>query len=541
MNRRQFLAGSLTLAGLGVLGCTRTARPPTRLLGGERKDPDYPSGHRLRTSDLPKQPARVESCRAVILGGGVSGLSAAWRWQHAGLKDFLLLELEPTLGGNSRCLEYPVTRAPIGAHYLPLPNTEARAVRRLLQEMDVLRLNAGGELELDGSQLCHSPQERLHYQGKWYEGLLPTELMDEDTARQVEQFRAHIQEWRERRDGAGRRVFSVPLAYSSPDPRFVALDQQSFADYATAQGWTSPLLLWYLEYACRDDFGGSLKSCSAWAGLHYFASRDGGGLGASGDILVWPEGNYRLVEHLAAAVQPQCRSGSLVSRVGLEGGGVIVDYFDIGRNELVRVEAEVAVYCLPTFTRPYLLEHEKVASSFTYAPWVTANLSLSRAPEDSQGAGFIAWDNVFYATPSLGYVVATHQEMAYDPLRPTVWTWYRPFVEKDPKKEREMLLEARWEDWAEIVLSELEVAHPDIRDVCHRLDITILGHGMIRPEPGFLWGSELASVRNPKGERLFFGHGDLSGMSLFEESQYRGVLAAEQALAAVGIRDSTFL
>ena len=36
------------------------------------------------------------------------------------------------------------------------------------------------------------------------------------------------------------------------------------ADYAQQQGWTSPLLLWYLEYACRDDFGGSLANCSAW-------------------------------------------------------------------------------------------------------------------------------------------------------------------------------------------------------------------------------------------------------------------------------------
>ena len=34
-------------------------------------------------------------------------------------------------------------------------------------------------------------------------------------------------------------------------------------------------------------------------------------------------------------------------------------------------------------------------------------------------------------------------------------------------------------------------------------------------------------------ERLYFAHSDLSGLSLFEEAQYRGVQAADRALAAL--------
>lgn len=476
----------------------------------------------------------------MVLGGGISGLSAAWRWSHAGLSDFRLLELEPSLGGNSRCLEYPVTAAPIGAHYLPVPNLEARAVRRLLREMGTLREGAGGALELDGDQLCHSPQERLFYRGAWYPGLLSEELMDEDTARQFESFHDHIAAWQKRRDAAGRKVFALPLAYSSPQAEFTRLDRLSFGQYATSQGWTSPLLRWYLEYGCRDDFGGSLDNCSAWAGLHYFAGRDGGGLGDADDILVWPEGNHRLVRHLSARVASQCRSGSLVVKVEVEPDGVVVDYVEVETDQRVRLRAEVAVYCLPTFTRPHLIGGEAPMTDFQYAPWVSANLSLSRTPEDLQGAGFVAWDNVLQGSDSLGYVVATHQEMAFDPLRPTVWTWYRPFVKGDPATERKALLESRWEDWVETVFADLEPAHPDIRRVCQRMDVTVLGHGMIRPGVGFLWGPQMARAREPRG-RLFFGHGDLSGMSLFEESQYRGVLAAEGALAALGRPSPTFL
>jgi hypothetical protein len=43
------------------------------------------------------------------------------------------------------------------------------------------------------------------------------------------------------------------------------------------------------------------------------------------------------------------------------------------------------------------------------------------------------------------------------------------------------------------------------------------------------------------GERLRFAHADVSGFSLFEEAQYRGVLAAERTLRRLGVRFSSSL
>lgn len=528
------------MAGLG-LGCAPKAYKVPLLPSGKRKDPDFAQGHRLLKPNFASTPSRSERFQAVILGGGISGLSAAWRWRHAGLKRFVLLELESEVGGNSRALSYPASAAPIGAHYLTLPNLEASAVRRLLKEMNVLGKGSSGKLEINPDELCFSPQERLFYQGNWYESLLPEELLDEEALRQARHFSEHVISWQGRRDAKGRKVFALPLAFSSPNHEFTRLDQVSFAEYADSQGWTHPLLRWYLEYGCRDDFGGSLENCSAWAGLHYFCSRDGGGLGNPDRYLVWPEGNNRLVKHLKAKVgSERLRSGSLVIAVKPGPKGVAVDYVELATNERVRLEADLVVYCLPTFTRPYLLEGEAKLQGFQYPPWITANLSLSKPPKDRQGSGFIAWDNVLYGAKSLGYVVSTHQQAAYDPLRPTVWTWYRPFIADSPAVERKRLLEARWEDWAKVILDELESVHPDIREVCERLDITVLGHGMIRPSLGFTWGEEIQKAREPLG-RIFFGHGDLSGMSIFEESQYRGVLAAEKALAYLGMSVESFL
>jgi hypothetical protein len=68
------------------------------------------------------------------------------------------------------------------------------------------------------------------------------------------------------------------------------------------EGLTAPFLRWWVEYACRDDFACLLETTSAWAGLHYFAAR----IAVPGDepsgFLTWPEGNGRLVAHLATSV-----------------------------------------------------------------------------------------------------------------------------------------------------------------------------------------------------------------------------------------------
>jgi hypothetical protein len=57
---------------------------------------------------------------------------------------------------------------------------------------------------------------------------------------------------------------------------------------------------------------------------------------------------------------------------------------------------------------------------------------------------------------------------------------------------------------------------------------------MVRPTPGFLWGRARKQAAQPIGQ-IRFAHSDLRGFSIFEEAQYRGVLAAEQTLEALRI------
>ncbi len=514
MNRRQFLQGSLTLAGLSLVGCP-SGRTPT--LEGTVVGASWQRGHRLREASELKTGQRLRTDVA-ILGGGVAGLSAAWRLRRAGLEDFLLLELESDLGGNSRAATYPASRAPWGAHYLPVPTLESRAVIELLKELDVMDEAGQCREEL----LCHEPQERLYLHGRWQEGLFPTLGATRRDLKEWGEFQAEIERLRRLRDRQGRLAFALPAPLSSPE--WLELDGLSMKAFVGQKGWTSRRLRWWLEYACRDDFGCSLEQTSAWAGLHYHAARP-----PADQLLVWPEGNAWLTDRLAAPLQERARTGCLVRSVRTDGRRVITRVEH--REGAFEVESRRAIFCLPSFLRPFVLEGD-APERFTYAPWVVANLVLQRGDEAA------CWDNVLYESPSLGYVVATHQSLATRP-GPTVWTWYRPLT-GNPVTEREEMLARPWESWRQEIVSELSRPHPDLIDRLERLDVMLLGHAMVRPVPGLRASKALEAASQPK-KGVHFAHSDLSGFSLFEEANYHGARAAEEVLAALDKRSPSLL
>ncbi len=521
MNRRQFLQGSLVLLGLSACG----RRPG---LVGQRMSPNYEAGHRLRDGHLPQTISAHRQVPTAILGGGIAGLSAAWKLVRSGYRDFTVFELEKQPGGNARWADYPASATPLAAHYLPVPTRESRAVRELLSEMGLYQGDdPDGTPRYSSRHLCHSPHERLFQHSRWHQGLFPGAGAKPEDFEQWEHFQAHIEGWKKWRDSQGRKAFALPLAYSSPE--LFHLDRQNFADYAQQHGWTGEPMRWFLEYACRDDYGTRLETTSAWAGLHYFASRDGGGFSDPDALFVWPEGNGRLVQHMLTRFTGQVELERLVVSVRPGQG---FDYLDLSTGERVRVEAEQMVYALPTFTRPYTLG-EPSRPEFSYSPWVTANLVFGRYPEEGALGAPLCWDNVLFDSPSLGYVVDTHQSLSAHPARPAVFTWYRPLVDHQPTVHRKALLKTDWAHWRDVILDEMTPLYPKLLDDLERLDVTLFGHAMVRPTPGFLWGpSRLKAVQAEAN--LSFAHSDLSGISVFEEAQYQGVRAAQEVMDRLG-------
>jgi hypothetical protein len=529
VTRRELLAAGVALAG-SLAGCAAPRPRPTGEIVGLRPE----VGHLLREDPGPP-PARTERTGVVIVGGGVAGLAVAWHLTRAGVRDFVLLEMEPAAGGNARAGASGVTAYPWGAHYLPLPGREAAGVRTLLRALEVIqRVDARGRPVYDERHLCHAPHERLFIHGRWQDGLFPWTGASGDDLAQYEAFRREVDRLRAWRDGAGRRAFAVPRAAGAPEA-LAGLDTLSMADWLARRGWTSSRLRWYVEYACRDDFGAAVAETSAWAGLHYYAARDPDP--EYGDtVLTWPEGNGWLTARMAAAAGDRVRGGWLVRNVEPVERGVAVDADALDAGVRVRLRAREVVLACPVMVaariyRPWRERPPGFARHFRYAPWLVANLHCDAPP--GPGAGVpLAWDNVLYDSPSLGYVVATHQALRSHP-GPTVLTYYRPFPTA-PAAARREILAASWPSLRDAVLADLARAHPDLAGVTRRLDVARYGHAMVRPEPGFVCGPALAAARAALMGPVHLAHSDLAGFSLFEEAFDWGSRVAARLLARLG-------
>ncbi len=501
---------------------------------GEVRGASAKLGHRLRGAWVEHAGAETERIGVAIVGAGPAGLCAGWRLSRASFHDYRIYDLEPRPGGTSVYGTDGVVPYPWGAHYVPVPMAENRALCVLLEEMGVLDWSDGVPVARERYRV-REPDERLFYDGAWHPGLFPASRATERDRADLVAFERHVKRWLGFRDAQGRRAFALPMRRSSDDARLRALDKLSAADWLRQQGIQAPHVLWYLELACRDDYGTTLEETSAWALLFYFCARRASPALESQPFITWPEGNGRLVEHLAGRSKGRLRTRCLVTDVVQEAERVRLAVFDAARDELRLVVADQVILAIPQFVAQRVLRAwrdaaPKHVSSFSYGPWLVANLHLATTPS-GKGAP-PAWDNVLFDSPSLGYVSAGHQ--ALRDVGPDVWTYYLPLTGHDVEKERERLLALDHQSWARAIVADLERAHPDISEQVKRIDIYKWGHAMIRPTPGFIWGAERLEPQAKAPARVHFAHSDLSGIALFEEAQDRGILAAEAVLRALG-------
>lgn len=531
MRRRDFLRAALG-AGAGAAAC-RFAPGPAPIPEGEIVGAAAERGHRVREARVERPgPDRWERVEVAIVGAGIAGLAAARRLRRGGVDDLVLVDLEPAAGGTSRSGRTGGLAHPWGAHYLPAPAASNRDLVELLDEMGVVEgRDADGEPVFAEEALVRDPEERVFYRGRWYEGLYLTAGAGRADLEQLRRFQSILDGWAGRVDGRGRRAFAVPSDAGSDDAELAALDAITMAAWMDERGFDSPRLRWLVDYACRDDYGLRPEATSAWAGLYYFAARIPKPGRESEPLLTWPEGNGRIVSHLARFAAGAIRTGEVAIDVEPVADGVEIVVV-AASGEVRGLRARHAVFAAPQFVArhvvgPWRREPPGHLDAFTYAPWVVANLHLRDRPADR---GFpVAWDNVLYESDALGYVVATHQ--AGIDRGETVWTWYEALVDAPPRDARERLERAAHPELAERVLSDLETAHPDLRSRVARLDVMKWGHAMVRAVPGFRFGRDRLAASRPLG-RLHFANADLTGLPLFEEAFFSGNLAADAILAS---------
>ncbi len=483
-------------------------------------------GHQLWAKDFPSPTEEIHTKYAIV-GGGISGLSACRYLDMNGQKDYLLLEMEDHLGGNSSNGQNKFSKFPLGAHYLPLPNKENVEVIGFLKECGIYQGDdENGEPVLDEYQMTFPQQERLFYKNAWQNDIVPQKGISFETQKEFERFFKSMDDFRAGKDSQGKYWFAIPVEDSSAENQdIVQLEKISFKDFLSKEGYRSEELLWLLDYSCRDDYGLGIDYVSAWAGIHYFAGRKNNWSKKYKDqVFTWPEGNARLAKHFSKYTEGKHLPQHLVFDVQIKNDKVEVLAFDHVQKKTKKIIAEKVLMATPQFVNERIFKDRKV-DQFNYVPWLLTTITLKN---EFGGDEELAWDNVIYGSEGLGYIYDQHQNLNQI-MGEKVITYYRSFSTNDCRKARKQLYSMKEDQLKNLVLEDLKKAHPLIEDHILEMQFHKIGHAMIAPVPRQI-GKISKKAKQPVDGKIFFAHSDLSGISIFEEAFYQGTRTAAQMI-----------
>ena len=490
-------------------------------------------GHRLRdvqSTDLERMAtgAPVHRVQALVIGAGVAGLAAARALHLKGIEDVHVLDVEDSAGGNARAHQLGMAACPLGAHYLPVPDT-ARPMSAPRAELLAFLEDVGlarytlGRWHFEERHLCHAPQERLFIRGAWQDGLLPAAEPGSDTDHAYRRMAEQI--------SALQRTlnFGLPSLGQRWTPALADLDAISLGAWLRRQGLAGDeSLIGYLDYCCKDDYGAGVEQVSAWAGVNYFASRHGfrvpsqdlEGTHEREGVFTWPQGNAWLTQRLAEPLADRFHAGRVALSVRNTGRQVSVTVWNAFGDHVETWQARQLVLAVPLRVAARLwsqgpAELMREAARLQQAPWLVANLQLS-APLLQRVGAAPAWDNVVWkpADPAfLGYVDARHQRLDPRPVAPVLTAYFAL-----APSERAALADPDWRPWARRVLAAMTPLHPDLPDKLQRIDLMRHGHAMRIPRPGTRNSSDLQRLQALLPGCIQLAHADLAGYSVFEEA-----------------------
>lgn len=532
LTRRLFLTSAFAAIAWGRLGKTtglfQDSVIPCSIKGANRT-----IGHYLWQKKMASPEIILEE-DVVIIGAGISGLSTARYLYKSGHKNFRILDLESSIGGNSQSGETAAGYHPWGAHYLPIPTQECRFLYEFLQESGVITGFDREEKPLFNEEyICHDPMERLRLNGGFQEGLIPKRGVSSTEKDEIKQFFALMETYKYKKGQDHKMAFCIPLEFSSQDPDLLSLDQITMEQFMIDNKFTSKALFWYIDYCYRDDYGAGTHIISAWAGIHYFASRRPFSANAPEEsILTWPEGNSFLVKKLVYGFERKISTQALVYKIRFEDDKYVISYYSQKEDKVYSIKCRSVVAAVPQFILKRICDSKIIAASTTvkpkkYTPWVVANLTVTEVPPVKNMP--LAWDNVSFYSRSLGYIHANHQDIHQFHKQRNL-TYYRPLDDGDETRERQKAMERTSDDWRTFILEDIEKVHPGLNKYIKEIKVWVWGHGMICPTVDYIWGRERFEKR--KGIANFYTvHTDQSGISIFEEAFYQGMKAGESIVS----------
>ena len=553
ISRRLFLDGSLKatlLAGAAsrlslfdLAAASRPGRPgdsPSRRFDGELIEDTYGLAHRLRDGalDIPTLVPEGPLHDAIVLGGGVSGLMAAWDLVRGGLSDVVLYEKEGYVGGNARKGHANGTDYTAATWSVVRPKDDF--LTRLFQDLGVVTgFQPDGTPRIDPVLVGPGPDNNTLIDGSWYfdpfyggeEIVVAVDRMPLSAKEKQDEidFRQDLNRWAERKGSDGRPAFAMPVEEGSRDPETLALDRITMEEYGRRRGWGTRTMTLVDDFS-SSTIGGLGSQVSAYGFLSFNA------LGQGGEDITLPGGNAWLAERLTDRVgRERIRTGLMAVRVENAGREVRVVLADPKTERFSMRRARVAVIACPKHITGRMVPGLAAAGrdaylKYQYGALLMGAASVRRTPV-LKGAP-IAWFNSVIGRLSQGFLVADYNSDAWrrgDPKRPNVLCLWAPL---EGRATRLDLLTRPWSYWADRLAEDLEFMVPGILKDLTRLDVYSWGHHMVIPYPGFLTGTTRRDLARPLG-RIAFAHSDRHGMPSFELATRAGHDAAREALAIV--------
>ncbi len=550
VTRRLFLNGSLKvtlMAGLGarlslrdlLAGAPAAPGGAARGYDGELIAESYEIAHRLRDGTLAIPPLAPEGPLhdAMVIGGGVSGLMAAWELERGGLSDVLLYEKEDYIGGNARKGNANGTDYTCATWSVVRPRD--RFMTGLFQDLGVITGFApDGTPKIDPALVGPGPESNTLIDGTWYPDALfggdPTEAIErlplpaKDRRDEIE-FYKDLERWAKRKGRDGRPAFAMPVEEGSRDPEILGLDAITMEEYARRKGW-GPRALEVVDQWSTSDIGGTIGQVSAYGFLSFNS------LGQGGEDITLPGGNAWLAERLAEKVgRERLRSGLMVVRVENQGEEARVTLLDPRTGRFSMRRARCVVMACPKHITGRMVPELRAAGrdqylKYRYGALLMGAASVKRTPVP-KGAP-IAWANGVMGRLTQSFLVADYNSDRWwngDPRRPNVLCLWAPLGGKVSRLE---LLNRPWSHWADRLADDLEFMVPGILGEVTRLDVYAWGHHMAIPYPAFLTGDDRRALTRPLG-RITFAHSDRNGMPSFELATRAGSDAAREAVTLV--------
>jgi protoporphyrinogen oxidase len=495
-NRRDFI--KFVVAGAVTAGCPIDLSLVAAQTGDAQKShgadvdgEDNRICHQVRDGRVFSRPPASARHDVVIVGGGVSGLAAAYRLQH---RDFLLLEKEPHWGGNAYGMEYEGNIYGTGSAFLTKDEYAYTFSKEIGLEM----------LPIDSSDASIIRGELVP--DTWGDGL--NKLPYPPPVR--ESF----------------KKFKKEMLAIDVEKRSKEVYGKPFSDFL--KGYPEELKLWW------DNFGPSnwgATSEETTAGLAIEALQEMVEESRTDDRYTWPGGLGAITKKLADILLPKYKdhmqTGATTVAVVSEKEQVLVTYMLGG--ELKTVAAKAVIMATPKFITRHIVEGlpEKQSDAMhqiRYIPYPVVNLIFDK-PVFNHGYDTWCPGSAFTDVVVADWVI--RKQPGYQ-QKFNILSCYTPMKED----ERGYLLnEIGARKIAANVLSDFQKLMPGLNVDPIEVHIYRRGHPLYMSTPG-LYTQVQPLARQPL-DRVFFANTDSEGP---ESTTNTGILAAQRAVKEVEAR-----